>query len=29
MSQNNQQNELLYELFGALCNQTITPEQHL
>lgn len=28
MSQNNQHNELLYELFGALCNQTITAEQH-
>ncbi|MCA9014018.1 MAG: FecR domain-containing protein, partial [Planctomycetaceae bacterium] len=28
MNHNNQQNELLYELFGALCNDTITPEQH-
>ncbi|QDU48524.1 FecR family protein [Gimesia panareensis] len=28
MSQNNQHNELLYELFGALCNETITAEQH-
>lgn len=28
MNQSNQQNELLYELFGALCNETITPEQH-
>ena len=28
MSQNNQHNEILYELFGALCNESITPEQH-
>lgn len=28
MIQNNRHNEFLYELFGALCNQTITAEQH-
>lgn len=28
MNQNNKHNELLYELFGALCNQSITAEQH-
>ena len=28
MNQNNKYNEMLYELFGALCNQTITSEQH-
>lgn len=28
MNQDNKHNEMLYELFGALCNQTITPEQH-
>ncbi|MEQ8635387.1 hypothetical protein [Gimesia maris] len=28
MNQNNKYNEMLYELFGALCNQTITREQH-
>lgn len=28
MNQSNKQNELLYELFGALCNESITPEQH-
>lgn len=28
MNQSNQQNELLYELFGALCNETLTAGQH-
>lgn len=28
MNQDNKHNEKLYELFGALCNQTITSEQH-
>lgn len=28
MNHSNQQNEQLYELFGAICNETITPEQH-
>lgn len=28
MNQQNNQNESLYDLFGALCNETITPEQH-
>ncbi|MCA9019528.1 MAG: FecR domain-containing protein [Planctomycetaceae bacterium] len=28
MNQDNKHNEILYELFGALCNETITPEQH-
>ncbi|HBL44365.1 FecR domain-containing protein [Gimesia sp.] len=28
MNQDNKHNEKLYELFGALCNQTITGEQH-
>ncbi|MCH9655355.1 MAG: FecR family protein [Planctomycetes bacterium] len=29
MMQQNSQNENLYDLFGALCNETITTEQHL
>ena len=28
MNQQNNQNEILYDLLGALCNDTITPEQH-
>ncbi|QDT91041.1 FecR domain-containing protein [Gimesia algae] len=28
MNQDNKHNELLYELFGALCNHSITAEQH-